>query len=115
MTPEAVYAIRQMRRCAKQADKSRDLAFAARDRAQETALDEISRGKRKITLGTAQSVAEQMGYQDLDFKANVSDNQWYIQQAIMWASVAEVELDIARECDESTLTRLRDVNPPRTQ
>lgn len=85
-----------MRECAKAADRARDVAFAARDSARDRAKREILNGRRNVLDGNSRVVIEKLGMEDLDFKANVSDNQWYIQQAIMWATVANVELELAR-------------------
>lgn len=85
-----------MRECAKAADRARDAAFAARDSARDRAKWEILNGRRNVLDGNSKVVIEKLGMEDLDFKANVSDNQWYIQQAIMWATVANVELELDR-------------------
>jgi hypothetical protein len=115
LTSEAVTAIRWMRHYARLADRSRDKAFAARDATRDRVTKEILNGRRNVLDGNSQVVIEKLGLEDLDFKANVGDNRWYIDQATMWAAIAQVELKICEECDEQTIARLRNVGSPRAQ
>ena len=113
VTPEALHAVQRMRECATSADRARDKAFAIRDATKDKVIRQVMHGTRHVLDGDSKTVAEKVAQEDPGFRANVSDNQWYIQQTIMWASVAEVELKIG-ELDEQTLTSLRQVNPSRT-
>jgi hypothetical protein len=115
LTSEAVTAIRWMRHYARLADQSRDKAYAARDATRERVTREILNGRRNVLDSNSQVVIDKLGLEDLQFKANVADNRWYIDQATMWAAIADVELKICQECDEQTIARLRDTRPSRAR
>jgi hypothetical protein len=58
--------------------------------------------------------AERVAENDLLAKNYIEDEQLYRGLAIMYASVAQAELALAKATHEQTSNRLRDVGTPRT-
>lgn len=113
LSPEAIFAITRMRQAARNADRARRAALRAKKESMAHTAMELRDGYRE-SLGGNDTVAESLAAKDPDYRVAVSDNQWFISQANMWANVALIEMKLT-EYDDDTRNRLLEADTSRAQ
>ena len=87
-------AIEQMRICTSRAERNRVAAIARRAELKEEIKNrrERSDNSKDVIYFPLERAVDFAIKDDLRYKSFVSDNQWYIQQSIMWANIAQTEM-----------------------
>jgi hypothetical protein len=95
MTPEAQYAVNQMRKSLRRAEQADWEAARVRKEITEKTAHEFREGSGRPPLGnTIKDVADARVGSNPNFKLAVSNNEWQMKKSVMYGINALVELMI---------------------
>lgn len=107
------YAVERMRDCARKAQIANENVVKRRDKVRAKVEQEVFQGKRTTLDRDLSTIQDTLAASDPLYRSHIADNNWYIQQTIMWATVAQVELELEKR--DQTARSLREAHPPRTE
>lgn len=112
--PNVDYAVARMRECARKAEYAKQSAVKRGQVVRAKVEREVFLGQRTILDNDLSTTQDALSASDPLYRSHASDNGWYIQQAIMWATVANTELELEKR-EQQKAESLRDVNAARTK